>query len=91
MQYMVLFWCILALVFKYSVARFEPLGAVLALSWGVLGAPGAVLDPTWAVLGSSWGPLGPSWGSLVASWCVLQRLEVENGKPPKSFKNYLKN
>ena len=54
------------------------LGAILRLSWVVLGAPDTIWEPSWAVLRPSWAILGLSWAVLGApetiwgpSWAVL--------------------
>ena len=44
------------------------LGAVLGVSWGILGASRDLLGRLGRHLGASWGRLGGSWEGLGASW-----------------------
>ena len=49
----------------------EPLGGVLAASWGLLAASWGILGVSWGLLGVTWGGLAGSWGLLGASWSRL--------------------
>jgi hypothetical protein len=44
------------------------LGALLGLSWALLGLSGLSWGSLGPLLGLSWALLGPSWGSLGLSW-----------------------
>ena len=63
----------------------EPLGGVLAASWGLLAASWGVLGASWGLLGVTWGGLAGSWGLLGASWLRFggdPGTEPGGGPPP---------